>query len=147
MRIAIVGQNPSSYNDNPDVPFKGAACEARLNSWIGAIMKEFPDAQIHLMNISNRLDYPFVPNMEEVSAMPERTKDFDYLLCLGGATYKTCLSCKNWFKAQVPHPSPRNRLWNDTEYKENYIKHLINELKEARHWRENDSDRRHSRLF
>ena|ERR1700692_1592519 len=99
--IIFVGDKPSKRTD-PNVPFKGAACEKRLKAWIAFVVcgKEF--------KIINRISPEFDIYME----MYGNTKG-DKIIALGNEAAKALMK-KGISHFKLPHPSYRNRQLNDT---------------------------------
>ena len=123
--IIFVGEKPSSKNKNKDVAFVGTPSYKRLLSWIY-------ECNISLNNV-------FVFNMDQV------TVRFNYVVCSDkdttvelidedvvvalGDTVGKYLTARGIKHIQIPHPSPRNRLWNDPKNEKEVIKKLKKEIK------------------
>lgn len=108
--VIFVGDRPSKRTD-PNVPFKGAACEARLMEWIRYVTK---DSFI----IINSHNYDFLSAGWQYSGL--------LIIALGNNASKR-LGCMPHFK--LPHPSGRNRQINDKAY-------IINKLDECKKYLE-----------
>lgn len=120
MKILWLGLNPSTKNVNPDVPFVGTRSNKRLSKWQSSLTDKFKVEHI-VLNISKK-----------VTAKSREIKTKDYLdvyaliatvkpdIIIGlGDKVGGRLRKLNVDHFQVPHPSPRNRYWNE-KYKEEF---------------------------
>lgn len=105
--VLFVGDKPSKRTD-PDAPFKGAACEARLMEWIACL-------GVNKYEIINQVDYS--PSRIGVA----RLKGY-IVIALGNNTSKFCGGYEHF---KLPHPSGRNRQINDKSF-------IINKLEECK---------------
>ncbi len=99
--ILIVGDKPSKRT-HPNIPFKGAACEKRLYTWIKTITDKTP-------RFINRVS-PFFETavyMALHAGMP--------IVALGTAA-SNALKRDKIPHFKLPHPSGRNRLLNNKDY-------------------------------
>lgn len=96
----FVGDRPSALNTDPDVAFKGAACEARLLEWIDRL-------GVHDYKVMNHTHQHFDMTMFMHFC------DGGPIIALGNNASKY-LKYYNHFK--LPHPSGRNRQINDKAF-------------------------------
>lgn len=92
--ILFIGDKPSKRTD-PNVPFKGAACEPRLIEWICVVAGNEPYA------IFNRKDIVW-----------EHFQHENYKVVALGNAASTTLSQYDIPHFKLPHPSGRNRQIN-----------------------------------
>jgi uracil-DNA glycosylase len=122
-RVLIVGSNPS--NSSPDEsPFhEGTKSRKTIEAWIQGL-----DIEVHYINVVNsKLDKP--PTQEMIlSELPSLNKRIelinpDKVVAVGKVATQalTLLRCDF---LEMPHPSGRNRKWNDKVFKEEKIKTL-----------------------
>lgn len=103
--ILFVGDKPSIKTD-PNVPFKGASCEKRLNSWVNQL-NDYYGCDEH--EIINQISSMFV------------IKAYFYferggpIIALGNNASKA-LDKLDIPHFKLPHPSGRNRQINDKEF-------------------------------
>lgn len=97
--ILFIGDKPSKCTD-PNVPFSGARCEARLMDWIKTITGDEEYA------IYNRLDINWT-NFD---------KDYDYKVIVLGNNASNTLLKHGVEHFKLPHPSGRNRQTNHLDF-------------------------------
>jgi hypothetical protein len=95
--ILFAGDEPSSKSD-PDVPFKDAACEGRVKSWINTIV------QSETYCLINRVD----PDFNIVVSLA--VLHDDPIVAFGNNASKALGPLPHY---KMPHPSGRNRKIND----------------------------------
>ncbi len=98
--ILFVGDQPSKRTD-PDVPFRGAACEARLKNWIKQI-------------IPNDETYQIINTTSGLAIWCLWAVDDGYPIIALGNNASKYLKTLPHFK--LPHPSGRNRQINDETF-------------------------------
>ncbi len=103
--ILFVGDKPSKRTD-PDVPFKGAACEKRLNEWIEYLGLSRESYRSNSIYIINQTDIPKSPLIITVCK-------WTGIIALGNNASKALKSIPHF---KLPHPSGRNRQINDSEF-------------------------------
>lgn len=123
--IIFVGDKPSPRMKPGDFPFEGAACQKRLNNWLGELQLYrcmVVDAyhsgapQVQLINQSDLTDMEFLLNYSSV----------DKFVAFGNNASNRLKSLDiPHFK--LPHPSGRNRQINDKEF-------IKNKLEECSDW-------------
>lgn len=112
--ILFVGDRPSKRTD-PNVPFKGAACETRLMEWIVAVIP----GDCTKIRIINQCDY-------EDYELTYLCSHSEAVITLGANASKLLeiLHCPHF---KLPHPSGRNRQINDKAF-------IASKLEECRNW-------------
>lgn len=111
MKVLIVGDRPSSLNVDPKVPFKGAKCEKRLNTWIDVI-------GIRNCKIINQSDFEYdeiVDLINMYNGLYTKVK----VVALGNNASKALKSLEHF---KLPHPSGLNRKLNDKKYEKQQLK-------------------------
>lgn len=118
MSVLFIGDQPSSKNVDPTIPFVGTPSYKRLLKWIGEL-----DLSVGLVKIINKREHVMINEYE-----------FDVVLFLGKKS-ETCVGVLSHrdghpgaatvpkFKT-VDHPSPRNRKFNDPDYEKKMLKEL-----------------------
>lgn len=117
LRVLFVGDEPSSRNVCPNTPFVGTPSYKRLLRWIGEL-----DLELGCIKITNK-------NYIETAIYAP-----DVIICLGDKAFEHLKIYHNSiipetikvFKA--PHPSPRNRKFNDPSYEAKMLRELKNWL-------------------
>lgn len=111
MKILFVGDKPSKLNTDPNVAFKGAKCEKRLNEWICSIalkagLMQWATNNTEEYEVINRVDYNATWKIVEywMNNWP--------IIVLGNEAEKFVKSIGAKYH-KLPHPSGRNRLLND----------------------------------
>lgn len=100
--VIFVGDCPSRLNKSPEVAFIGSKSEKNLNKWIEEINLE----EAILINSHTDL------LMQRIGVYYGMG---DVVIALGNIASKRLEKAKiSHFK--LPHPSPRNRLLNDSKY-------------------------------
>lgn len=100
--ILFVGDRPSKRTD-PNVPFKGAACEARLIEWINSLTT----GSYRICNSNNTVllvEFTYFAAIYGVPIVALGNKAARALRELDRSHYK------------LPHPSGRNRQINNKEF-------------------------------
>lgn len=103
--IIFVGDEPSSKNTNPDIPFLGTRSWASLNQWIDLLRIR----DTNIITISNS------DTQDQLEVIEYYHSKGAKIIALGNkaAGRLTKLNIQ-YFK--LPHPSPRNRQLNDPTY-------------------------------
>jgi uracil-DNA glycosylase len=128
-RVLFVGDQPSSKNVHPKVPFVGTSSYKRLLRWIGEL-----DLDIHRVSIVNSRDDVYgdwVPDLiiflgkEAEKKFKGETKRF--LVASDGGYFE--LGKHQWSydkvrKTTIDHPSPRNRKLNSRYYETVMLENL-----------------------
>jgi uracil-DNA glycosylase len=134
MKVLLVGQNPSRYNTDPDIPFIGTKSIDILCKWLYYL--ELHPTEYNIINCSNQYDIKFDKGTIEYLAKEiDPTTilvSYDKIIALGNISAKVLTAAGlPYFK--LPHPSGRNRKLNDKKW-------LEKELENAREyiWRLND---------
>jgi len=99
--ILFVGDEPSTLNTDPVLPFKGAACEKRLKEWIEKVRGS------KLYVIINRVDEDAAEMMGLAIALKEP------IVALGNNASKSLGKIPHF---KLPHPSGRNRQINNKAF-------------------------------
>ncbi len=110
LKILFVGDKSSKKNTHPEIPFLGTASGKRLNRWIEMLRLELGSTEFTVMlkNSDQGIDF---------------TQDAaDLIIALGNNASKRLLKAKirHW---KMPHPSPRNRIWNNHK---NEVREVVN---------------------
>lgn len=108
--ILFVGDRPSKRTD-PNVPFKGAACEKRLTEWI-----EYIGAHPYYIINSHMDDSKDLIRLWQTLGFP--------IVALGNNASK---ALGNIYHFKLPHPSGRNRQINNKEF-------INKKLEECKNW-------------
>lgn len=130
LKVLFVGDEPSSKNKSPDVPFVGTPSYKRLLRWIGEL-----DLDIHRVDIINsdksevRTDWVpakiiFLGKKAQIKfeSVPPKFlvySDMGYM-SLG----KHQFNYDTVPKIVIDHPSPRNRKFNKPGYESKMLKDL-----------------------
>lgn len=101
--ILLVGDRPSKRTD-PDVPFKGAACEPRLKNWINNITKDIKEVRVVNTTSPHFLLAVIMAGMANIP-----------IIALGNNA-SAALRKEFVPHFKLPHPSGRNRQINDELY-------------------------------
>jgi uracil-DNA glycosylase len=97
IKVAFIGDRPSTANSSPDIAFVGTKSHTRLLRWISEA------------NVSN---YE-LHNAYDVSGNELPLPKAEMYVALGAAASKR-LAKANLLHLALPHPSGRNRLLNDS---------------------------------
>lgn len=111
MLVLFVGDEPSKRNTDPDVAFLGTASHKRLMSWCKYLTITDP----YFVNRTSR-DFKPLANSMARSGHP--------IVALG-AKAQAVMDEVGVKYYKMPHPSPRNRLWNDSATEHEYLKQLF----------------------
>jgi len=118
MKLYIVGQNPSIKNWHAEIPFWGSPSGVRLRRLLNYV--GLGDTEYSLINAAPNW-YQRTPPPASAIDLPEDIKTAA-AICLGRVAEKYVLrsGCKHVIC--IPHPSPRNRVWNErnAEHKAQY---------------------------
>lgn len=118
--VIFVGDRPSKRTD-PNVPFKGAACEARLMEWIVYVIPEdFTKVQVKILNSESFIDATKI--LMDVGLYNPK------IIALGNKASER-LNKMQVSHFKLPHPSGRNRQINDKAY-------IVNKLDECKKYLE-----------
>lgn len=118
MKLLIVGMNPGAPNKNPNK----SHTRDRLEKWMDTLEVRH---------------YSFCNTFDEVGSPDVSKIDFDRLnqMCLGynriialGNFASNALKSISVSHFKMPHPSPRNRLLNDTLFEANILNECRNYL-------------------
>lgn len=113
LRILFIGDEPSSRNVSPDVPFVGTASYKRLLRWIGEL-----DLDISKITLKNSGYITLYNNPDKIVFLGNK------------AAQNTKIFRPGVFDTPIPnfkiidHPSPRNRKFNDPKYEAKMLKEL-----------------------
>lgn len=114
LTVLFVGDEPSSKNVDPTIPFVGTPSYKRLLRWIGEL--DLCLDKVSIINSSMLPDkgYDFVFYLGE-NALNKHSKNFESLVLFGF-----------WSKGVrvIDHPSPRNRKFNDPDYEKKMLQEL-----------------------
>ena len=112
LRILFIGEEPSSKNKSPDVPFVGTPSYKRLLRWIGEL-----DLDINSINTENSGNIEY-----------ESFQHCHVVIFLGkSAEKKSKLATRENMQTKIitiDHPSPRNRNFNKPGYEAKMLKDL-----------------------
>jgi len=112
--IVFVGLAPSKQNLHPNIPFLGTKSWTRLQEWIKAV----PVGSYGLTNLFRHiLKEP--PSKEALKKAADNIssycRGFRYTVALGNEA-STALKLAGIEHYKLPHPSGRNRLFNNKAY-------------------------------
>lgn len=125
--IIFVGDQPSSKNVDPNIPFVGTQSYKRLLEWIWEM-----DVDINNVHLCNKDQFEhnyltgdlYISNLN--SDLPARASVCKIVVLGNQAEDKVCeTSTLDYFK--LPHPSGRNRKINDKKF-------IKKELKKCKEW-------------
>jgi uracil-DNA glycosylase len=114
LKILFVGDKPSKKNTHPEIPFLGTASGKRLNRWM------------ELVKLELNIPMTFY-TMNSDQGIPFKREDYDVIIGLGDIASKR-IKKAGITHVKFPHPSPRNRLWNDHTTESMYVDDLINKI-------------------
>ena len=117
MKVLFVGDKPSRLNTDPNMAFKGAACEKRLQGWIDQVTLK--------AGLEEWRTEPYCREKYEVINRVD--KDATYIvvtymlqdwpiIALGNNAAKFLASICMTPYYKLPHPSGRNRQINDRAF-------------------------------
>lgn len=121
MKVLIVGMNPSSRPT--ELKLRKNSTFDRINRWMDSVGVKH---------------YSFFNTFDDVSDEPKTSKvdwakfdciDEGYTVLALGAFVSTVLNKAGIKHFKLPHPSPRNRLFNDKDFEKEMIKQLKKELR------------------
>lgn len=117
MKVLVVGQNPSRYNLDPKIAFKGTKSFDTIQEWMEQ-MSVSSDGYI-LVNAFIRINQKYNKREIELAAfrLDKYTKMFnpEKVIALGKMASKA-LKKAGIDHFELPHPSGRNRKLNDVEW-------------------------------
>jgi uracil-DNA glycosylase len=111
MLVLFVGDEPSSRNIDPDVAFVGTPSYERLLNWCKYLSITDP----YFVNRTSK-DFCTLTAAIGRSGHP--------IVALGEKAH-AALKSTGLKHYHMPHPSPRNRLWNNPETEHEYLKQLF----------------------
>ena len=124
VKIVVIGMNPGA-NPLTKKPRKNSTFY-KLNNWMDAI-------GVNHYSFMNTFDEPgAVPRKEKVDVTRFSYIDDGYTVLALGLFVSTTLNRLGIDHYRLPHPSPRNHLFNDKEYEKNVVKELKEHLKGMR---------------
>jgi len=103
MKLLFFGDKPSTKNIDPKIPFLGTQSAKRLNRWFNMIAAEMALLGVEVeFHVRNSHEPELLGNIEQL----------DLLIALGNNASKRLVKAglRHW---KLPHPSNRNRMWND----------------------------------
>lgn len=110
MRVLIVGQNPSTHNLTPHVPFKGSSSGRTLDRWLAQLGLD--GSVVIIVNASD-----VVGRRPRISELRQDITWFCYdkIVALGELASRSLLlsGCPFQRYFRLPHPSGLNRKLND----------------------------------
>jgi hypothetical protein len=131
MKILWLGLNPSKKNTDPTKAFLGTPSYKRLKKWQSTLDKTAHKSDHVLLNISHKIESDSQAVKEkdlssaiEIYALIAAVKP-DIIVGLGERVSKR-LKKLNIEHRKMPHPSPRNRIWNNKYAESSYVGHLSN---------------------
>lgn len=106
MKVLIVGDKPSKYNTDPNIPFVGAKCEPRLREWLLQLGLSWNDCVFTNSHVLN---------------CPELYDNRVPIIALGNKAYNNLISLFDSadisdFTFKLPHPSGLNRQINNKDF-------------------------------
>lgn len=123
MKVLFIGQNPSSKNIDPCVPFLGTKSYYTLTAWMQELGLISGVDKIYVVNASGLMFGKVTLKDADIDGLINALKyEPDKIVCLGKYASKV------WKKAlkqmtinppiafELPHPSPRNRHLNNRAY-------------------------------
>jgi len=117
MKVLFVGDKPSRLNTDPNVAFKGAACEKRLQRWIDEVTLKTGLAA-WLQESRCREEYEIINCVDKDATYIVITyilQDWP-IVALGNNAAKFLASINAAPYYKLPHPSGRNRQINDRAF-------------------------------
>lgn len=124
--IIFVGDEPSTKNVDPNIPFVGTQSYKKLLEWIWEM-----DLDINNILVCNRkdLDYDYVSGRVYINftyITHKLNQEDCKIIALGNKVDEQLDEYSSLKYLKIPHPSPRNRKLNDKKY----IKKVLKECKE-----------------
>lgn len=116
--VLFVGDKPSRLNTDPNIAFKGARCEKRLNEWISIL------SVTSIVINSTDDDFYLMINLFLTAGAP--------IVALGNVASKKLKKAPHF---KLPHPSGLNRQINDKLFINNKLqecKKFLSEYKVCR---------------
>lgn len=121
MKVLIVGMNPSS---------RPTEIKLRKNSTFDRIHRWMDSIGVQYFSFVNCFEEIGEPSMSKVEWDRFKCVDDSYVvLALGGFT-SSVLNKARIEHYKLPHPSPRNRLFNDKDYEKKMMRELKKYVKE-----------------
>lgn len=125
-KILIVGSNPSTQNDNAEVPFEGTRSHSILEKWLHQL--EISKTELLIINVSNKV----TPNNEPItikdindnlSRIRNVLEEYNptHIIALGQIAARALKKLDTNYYV-LPHPSPKNRKLNDKIFVEETLK-------------------------
>lgn len=113
MKVLIVGMNPAP--SNPTNKARRNSTHDRLNAWMTA-------ANVQHYSFFNTFDAPKNnPRVCDIESSRFKYIDDDYVVFALGNFVSVALTNANIEHVKLPHPSPRNRMFNDPNFEQTVI--------------------------
>ncbi len=121
MKVLVVGMNPGKTKTFTKIP-KNSTFD-KLNRWMD-------DAGVKHYSFMNTFDdIADVPKMSMVDWDRLKHINNEYTVLALGAFASSVLHKVNIAHHKLPHPSPRNRAFNDKNYEKTVVKQLKNYIR------------------